>query len=130
MQGGFGGVWRGEGAEGVAGCADGWVPGEGEFGVGHEDAGAPGGGGGVGGDGVIVRTVVVAGAGALHGSGGRVMIVVIVVEVDEGCFGEVEFARDGLEGFGGGVLVCGDEDEGEGVAFEFRLGLLVFEEVG
>jgi hypothetical protein len=36
----------------------------------------------------------------------------------------VELARNGLQSFGGGVLVCGDEDEGEGVAFEFRLGLV------
>lgn len=49
---------------------------------------------------------------------------IIVVEVNESRLREVELARDGLQGFGGGVLAGGDEDESEGVAFEFRLGLL------
>lgn len=48
----------------------------------------------------------------------------IVVDVDESRLREVELARDGLQGFSGGVLAGGDEDESEGVAFEFRLGLL------
>lgn len=48
----------------------------------------------------------------------------IVVDVDESRLREVELARDGLESFGGGILACGDKDEGEGVALEFRLGLV------
>lgn len=88
----------GEGAEGVAGGADGGVAGEGEFGGCGEDAGAPGrGGGGVG-----------------VGGGG---------EVEEDGFGEVEFVREGLQSFGRGVLAVRDEDDGERVAFEARLGL-------
>jgi hypothetical protein len=89
---------------------------EGELGVDHEDAGAPGGEGWrfrVGGIETFAVVVVV------------VCGIIMIIEVYKSCFREVELARDELESFGCGVLVCGDEDESEGVAFEFRLGLFV-----
>lgn len=109
LQAAFGGAWGGERAEGVAEGADGWVACEGQLGVDHEDAGAPGG------EGCRLRVAVAA----------VVCGIIVTIEVNKSCFREVELARDELESFGGGVLVCGDQDESEGVAFEFRLGLFV-----
>jgi hypothetical protein len=60
---------------------------KGQLGVYHEDAGAPG----------WDRHLVSFG-------------VAVIVQVQESGLGEVELARDGLQGFGRGVLACWDED--------------------
>jgi hypothetical protein len=75
-----------------------------------KDAGAPGG------EWCCFRAAVIVACGNI--------IMIMIIEVNKSCFREVELARDELESFGCGVLVCGDEDESEGVAFEFRLGLV------
>jgi hypothetical protein len=62
------------------------VAGEGQFGVYHEDAGAPG------------WYLLV------------FLFVGFIVQVQESGLGEVELARDVLQGFGRGVLACWDED--------------------